>query len=129
MCLYERCPKAAVAAHWVVPSLFPSLDRQACLGLCCPGRPVDWRARQAGNRALGYGVVMGVGHRLGLGWYGWQGARQKHYLPMANLPVAEISLLMGFEAPNSFFPALRGWCGQSPARFREAFRALFKLAR
>jgi AraC-like DNA-binding protein len=54
-------------------------------------------------------------------------ALAEHYLVKTDLPVAEISFLLGFEEPNSFFRAFRGWCGQSPERFREASRALVKL--
>ena len=52
-----------MTAQWVVPSLDPSEDRQACLGLCFPGTPVDQFALQAGKEALGHGVVIGVAHR------------------------------------------------------------------
>ena len=56
-------------------------------------------------------------------------ALAEHYLMKTDLPVAEISFLLGFEEPNSFFRAFRGWCGQSPERFREASQALLKSAR
>ncbi len=53
-------------------------------------------------------------------------ALAEHYLMKTDLPVAEISFLLGFEEPNSFFRAFRGWCGQSPVRFRDASQALLK---
>ena len=54
-------------------------------------------------------------------------ALAEHYLVKTDLPVAEISFLLGFEEPNSFFRAFRGWCSQSPERFREASRSHVKL--
>lgn len=46
----------------------------------------------------------------------------QHYLVKTDLPVAEISFLLGFEEPNSFFRAFRGWTGQTPDRLRQSAR-------
>ncbi len=53
-------------------------------------------------------------------------ALAQHYLVKTDLPVAEISFLLGFEEPNSFFRAFRGWAGRSPESFRQASRALIQ---
>lgn len=42
-----------------------------------------------------------------------------HYLHKTGLPAAEISFLLGFEEPNSFYRAFRAWTGQTPERVRE----------
>ena len=42
----------------------------------------------------------------------------RHYLMRSSMPVAEISFLLGFNEPNSFFRAFRSWTGQSPKEFR-----------
>ncbi|HEY9105699.1 MAG TPA: helix-turn-helix domain-containing protein, partial [Roseateles sp.] len=41
-----------------------------------------------------------------------------HYLAQTRLPHAEISFLLGFEDPNSFFRAFQGWTGSTPERWR-----------
>jgi AraC-like DNA-binding protein len=41
-----------------------------------------------------------------------------HYLQTSRMSGAEISFLLGFEDPNSFFRAFRGWTGETPERFR-----------
>lgn len=51
-------------------------------------------------------------------------ALAEHYLIKTDLPAAEISFLLGFEEPNSFFRAFRGWVGQSPESFRRSSRAI-----
>jgi AraC-like DNA-binding protein len=51
-------------------------------------------------------------------------ALAQHYLLKTDLPAAEISFLLGFEEPNSFFRAFRGWAGRSPESFRQVSRAL-----
>lgn len=43
-----------------------------------------------------------------------------HYLERTNLPAAEISFLLGFEEPNSFFRAFSDWTGQTPETLRRA---------
>ncbi len=53
-------------------------------------------------------------------------ALAQHYLLKTDLPVAEISFLLGFEEPNSFFRAFRGWVGRSPESFRQSSRALIQ---
>ena len=47
-------------------------------------------------------------------------ALAQHYLLKTGLPSAEISFLLGFEEPNSFFRAFRAWTGQSPEHFRQS---------
>ena len=42
----------------------------------------------------------------------------RYYLTRSSMPVAEISFLLGFNEPNSFFRAFRHWTGQSPKEFR-----------
>ncbi|MEY4267146.1 MAG: HTH-type transcriptional regulator VirS [Pseudomonadota bacterium] len=42
-----------------------------------------------------------------------------HYLHHTRLPAAEISFLLGFEEPNSFYRAFRDWTGQSPDQARQ----------
>lgn len=44
-----------------------------------------------------------------------------HYLRKSDLSTAEISFLLGFEEPNSFFRAFRSWTGQTPQSLRAAF--------
>lgn len=44
----------------------------------------------------------------------------QHYLVKTNLPTAEISFLLGFDEPNSFFRAFRGWTGQTPDSLRRS---------
>ena len=41
-----------------------------------------------------------------------------HYLKNTALPGGEISYLLGYEDPNCFFRAFRGWTGTTPARVR-----------
>ncbi len=43
----------------------------------------------------------------------------RHYLAQTRLSHAEISFLLGFEDPNSFFRAFQGWTGSSPERWRQ----------
>lgn len=38
----------------------------------------------------------------------------RHYLLKTRLPAAEISFLLGFDEPNSFYRAFRDWTGQTP---------------
>lgn len=46
-------------------------------------------------------------------------ALAQHYLLKTELPTAEISYLLGFEEPNSFYRAFRGWTGQTPDSIRQ----------
>jgi AraC-like DNA-binding protein len=46
----------------------------------------------------------------------------QHYLVKTNLPAAEISFLLGFDEPNSFFRAFRVWTGQTPDSLRRSVR-------
>ena len=45
-------------------------------------------------------------------------ALARHYLLETRLSSAEISYLLGFEDPNSFFRAFHGWTGQTAEQFR-----------
>lgn len=42
----------------------------------------------------------------------------RHYLQNTGLPVSEISFLLGFGEPSSFYRAFRDWTGQSPDHLR-----------
>lgn len=42
----------------------------------------------------------------------------RHYLQKTNLPYNEISFLVGFDEPSSFFRAFREWTGSTPDRVR-----------
>ena len=44
----------------------------------------------------------------------------RHYLTRTQLTAAEISFLLGFQEPNSFFRAFHEWTGQTPERLRAA---------
>ena len=46
----------------------------------------------------------------------------RHYVTSTNLSYAEISFLIGFEEPSSFFRAFRGWTGESPESVRLSMR-------
>jgi AraC-like DNA-binding protein len=41
-----------------------------------------------------------------------------HYLERTDVPSAEISFLLGFEEPNSFFRAFNEWTGRTPETVR-----------
>lgn len=41
----------------------------------------------------------------------------QHYLGNTSLPVPEISFLLGYEEPNSFYRAFRAWTGTTPEQF------------
>ena len=45
-------------------------------------------------------------------------ALARHYLERTALPAAEISFLLGFDEPNSFYRAFRGWTGLTPDSVR-----------
>ena len=42
----------------------------------------------------------------------------RHYLKSSTISGAEISYLLGFEDPNSFFRAFQGWTGETPEQAR-----------
>jgi len=48
-----------------------------------------------------------------------------HYLQRTSIPSAEISFLLGFEEPNSFFRAFNEWTGRTPEAVRRAAAASF----
>jgi AraC-like DNA-binding protein len=50
-------------------------------------------------------------------------ALAQHYLTKTGLPVTEISFLLGFEEPNSFYRAFRKWTGTTPDTVRHAQQA------
>lgn len=43
----------------------------------------------------------------------------RHYLANTALPAAEISFLLGFDEPNSFYRAFRSWTGTTPDSVRQ----------
>lgn len=43
-----------------------------------------------------------------------------HYLKSSSMSGAEISFLLGFDDPNSFFRAFRSWTGETPEQVRSA---------
>jgi AraC-like DNA-binding protein len=45
-------------------------------------------------------------------------ALARHYLTSSSVTSGEISFLLGYEDPNSFYRAFRGWTGDTPARVR-----------
>ena len=45
-------------------------------------------------------------------------ALANHYLRATTLPYAEVSFLLGFEEPSSFFRAFREWTGSTPDTVR-----------
>lgn len=47
-------------------------------------------------------------------------ALARHYLEKTSLPAAEISFLLGFSEPNSFYRAFRAWTGTTPDQARRA---------
>jgi AraC-like DNA-binding protein len=47
-------------------------------------------------------------------------ALARHYLSSSSLPAAEISFLLGYEDPNSFYRAFHGWTGETPEGVRTA---------
>jgi len=47
-------------------------------------------------------------------------ALAKHYLEKTSLPATEISFLLGFDEPNSFYRAFRSWTGRTPDSVRHA---------
>ncbi|UCH50146.1 MAG: helix-turn-helix domain-containing protein [Betaproteobacteria bacterium] len=42
----------------------------------------------------------------------------QHYLETSSITTTEISLLLGFEGPNSFFRAFHSWTGTTPEQAR-----------
>jgi transcriptional regulator GlxA family with amidase domain len=46
----------------------------------------------------------------------------KHYLKSSDLTGAEISFLLGFEDPNSFFRSFHTWTGETPEHARGALQ-------
>ena len=47
----------------------------------------------------------------------------RHYLRSSRMTAAEISFLLGFEDPNSFFRAFHKWTGSTPEQARIALTA------
>lgn len=50
-------------------------------------------------------------------------ALARHYLERTALPTAEISFLLGFDEPNSFYRAFRTWTGTTPDAVRHERKA------
>lgn len=48
----------------------------------------------------------------------------RHYLQHSAMTGAEISFLLGYDDPNSFFRAFRTWTGQTPEGLRASFSAM-----
>lgn len=48
----------------------------------------------------------------------------RHYLKSTEMPAAEISLLLGYDDPNSFSRAFHAWTGSTPETVRAATRLL-----
>ena len=48
----------------------------------------------------------------------------RHYLKSSNLTGAEISFLIGYDDPNSFFRAFHTWTGTTPEQTRRLLRAM-----
>ncbi|WP_105385300.1 AraC family transcriptional regulator [Neorhizobium alkalisoli] len=46
-------------------------------------------------------------------------ALARHYLANTALPASEISFLLGFDEPNSFYRAFRSWTGKTPDSIRQ----------
>jgi AraC-like DNA-binding protein len=46
-------------------------------------------------------------------------ALARHYLEKTSLPASEISFLLGFDEPNSFYRAFRSWTGKTPDSVRQ----------
>ena len=46
-----------------------------------------------------------------------------HYLTKTQIAVAEISFLLGYDDPNSFYRAFKGWAAQTPEQVRSAKKA------
>lgn len=44
----------------------------------------------------------------------------RHYLSSSRMPAAEISFLLGYGDPNSFYRAFHAWTGQTPEAVRSA---------
>ena len=49
---------------------------------------------------------------------GTREALARHYLQKTRLAIAEISFLLGFDEPNSFYRAFRSWTGSTPDTLR-----------
>ena len=73
----------------VVPTLDPSEDRQACLGLDIPAAPGNQLTFQVGKETLGHGVVVGIVH-------GSHGRLYAHFLaPVAKGNAGVLAALVG----------------------------------
>ena len=46
-------------------------------------------------------------------------ALAKHYLGQTSLSAQEISFLLGFDEPNSFYRAFNDWTGETPDGMRQ----------
>ena len=48
----------------------------------------------------------------------------RHYLKCSTLSSTEISFLLGFDEPNSFFRAFHSWTGETPERVRATYQCM-----
>ena len=90
----------------LLPSGHPTMDAVA-RSLAVSTRTLQRRLRDEGTT---YQAVLGETRE----------ALARHYLTSSQMPTAEISFLLGYEEPNSFYRAFRGWTGETPHAVRSA---------
>ncbi len=90
----------------LLPSGQPAMDAVA-RALAVSTRTLQRRLREEGTT---YQEVLG----------GTREALARHYLSISALSTAEISFLLGYEEPNSFYRAFRRWTGRTPDAMRSA---------
>ena len=83
---------------------------------------------EAGDSADGVELIRADPGRLGAqaedhGWVLVHGHLANHYLKTSTMSGSEISFLLGFEDPNSFFRAFHTWTGRTPELVRTSARA------
>ncbi|XXT51298.1 AraC family transcriptional regulator [Sorangium sp. So ce542] len=81
-------------------------------------RIVDWRPLRVWTRSATPTLDEGTSFQQIL--KETREALARHYLEKTSLPVAEISFLLGFSEPNSFYRAFRSWTGTTPDQARRA---------
>ena len=114
------------AAHGVVPEACAQAFHEASPVLGFGGRVAEHPGRQfiEGNEVRGFDADrLDRPDDLKRGKPLLQETREalaRHYLEKTALPVAEISFLLGFDEPNSFYRAFRTWTGTTPERMRDA---------
>ena len=90
----------------LLPSGHPTMDGVA-RALAVSTRTLQRRLREEGTS---YRAVLGQTRE----------SLARHYLTSSALSTAEISFLLGYEEPNSFYRAFRGWTGETPDAVRSA---------